>query len=96
MLLEDDRLPHQLDIIEGELREELEFTCNISDGVWQVLGDAIGESPTTLRHASVSAALTSSGYIKLAVKEGVFNLWVGHRGLKGKKPGALHTQLIDQ
>lgn len=62
-LLDDDRVVHRIEILEGEVYEELAYTSAIDMNVFEVIGEAVGWTGARLRHEAVASALTQGGFI---------------------------------
>ena len=97
MLLEDDRLPLQLDEVTANLKDELVYVANLPMSIFEVLGKAIDVKATVLRHESVAAALTQAGYIAnrlRAARQPPWSLLSGDRAenLQVLRDGPLPTE----
>ncbi len=60
-LLEDDRIPVVLGLIDREFDDELTWISGIAPVVWQTIAIGMGFE-SNLRHACVSAAMVGAGY----------------------------------
>jgi hypothetical protein len=62
LLLEDDRVPMQIDLIDAEILTELDYITNMPEPIMQVLAQAARCSSRILRSEITSAALVSASY----------------------------------
>ena len=97
MLLEDDRLPLQLDEVTANLKEEHVYAANPPMSIFEVLGKAIDVKATVLRHECVAAALAQAGYIAnrlRAARQPPWSLLSGDRAenLQVLRDGPLPTE----
>lgn len=63
LLLEDDRLPARMSILERELNLEVDYVTTLSDTILTTIAEVVGTSCRALRSAVNGAALTAAGFI---------------------------------
>jgi hypothetical protein len=69
MLLEDDRLPRQLDELTADLKDEVAYVANLPTGIFEILGKATSTNATEIRHESIAAALIQAGFMENKLRE---------------------------
>jgi hypothetical protein len=92
LLLEDDRVPRNIESIDNELIDEVNFVFNISSGVWRTLASACNMSEGELQDACISSALVQAGFITGKFREARKPPWNLLQGNKHENLDALSQQ----
>jgi hypothetical protein len=80
MMMNDDRLPMQIDSIDEELADELGHISHLPNRVWQELASVFGLTWHQLRSDCMAASLTAAGYIQSKLRQARKGVWQLLRG----------------